>query len=296
MSQEAKYEERLLDEVIPHPRQQQHFPGMDDARLRALADDIERNDLRESPEIMPENAAGLPPNTIVSGHQRVRALKLLGYEVAEFLVRYDLAKTSAGDVERYFLESNQNRQHLSKLQQAQIALRVFELDKQRTRNELCDWETEEARDRVGQQIGMSGRNLQRYWRVLQAPIEIQHALDQGLPLVLASRVAGLVPHKQQQIAHRIRNGEDAREVVEEQFQSKKGPKPIDQALRHFGKKLEQAVAEIEPRLAEIKTAPPQNLPKLLHRADQLIDKLTLCFQKNQAHYQRNVDDTLEDLD
>jgi hypothetical protein len=87
---------RKLDDLIEFPLQQTYFPPLSEDRLRALADDIKRNGLRHSIEVLPENKAGYPADTIVKGHMRRLALLLNGETTAEVLVRYDLAEIWGG--------------------------------------------------------------------------------------------------------------------------------------------------------------------------------------------------------
>jgi ParB-like chromosome segregation protein Spo0J len=64
-------EKRLVVDLKPHPLQGKYFRDMTDAALHDLAENIRRRGLRRPIEI-------LPNGTIVSGHQRLRAVKLLG--------------------------------------------------------------------------------------------------------------------------------------------------------------------------------------------------------------------------
>ena len=280
MSYEALTEERKLTDLIPHPLQDQYYAGLDEHALNQLAEDIERHDLRELIEILPENTAGLPPNTIISGHQRCRALQLLGYEETDVWVRYDLADAPAEVIEQYLLDSNQHRQHLSKLQQARIALRSYELEKNRDPGELRQWEQDEARDRVGQQIGMSGRNLQRYFRVLKTPIEVQHAFEEKrLSLVEASEVAGFSREQQEEIIAGIKEGCDAKSVVGRFRQKRRTVRPIHELMRQFGAKLTQEIDQAEeailPRIEELYEIPisPHHLVNIKKASEFLSDYL-----------------------
>lgn len=297
MQIEPQYEDWTLEDLRPHPQQAVYFTGLDEYGLTELAADIQRNDLKEPIEVLPEdNTAGLPKGTIISGHQRRLALIKLGHEACVVYVRYDLAGVSADEIERYLLDANQHRQHLTKLQQARIARRLYEIERNRAPGSLRDSEAEEARDRVGQQIGMSGRNLQRYWNVLDAPLELQLAFDQGkLSLTIASRVAGLPHVDQNEIAERIADGEDPKEVAESFLEKKNGPPPIDTLLRRFHAALERSLAEIKPRTKEIRTAPPEDSVQLLEDACNFLNKLKKRYESNQRRADRGIERLLEEL-
>ncbi len=59
-------------------------------------------------------------------------------------------------------------------------------------HDLDVWKHGELRDRIGESLEMSGRNLDRYLRVLETPLEIQIGVRDGqLNLVPASRIASL---------------------------------------------------------------------------------------------------------
>lgn len=298
MSAEPQYEDWLLEDLKPHPLQEVYFTGLDEHGLAELTSDIERNDLREAIDVLPEgNAAGLPKGTIISGHQRRLALLKLGYERTEAYVRYDLADLNADEIEQYLIESNRNRQHLTKLQQARIARRLYEIEQNREPGSLRDWEAEEARDRVGKQIGMSGRNLQRYWNVLDAPHGVQQSFDEGrLPLTIASRVAGLSNEEQDQIAQRIADGEAAKDVVDSFLIKQDGPPPINTLLRRFHTALERSLAEIKPRLKEARSAPPEDAVQLLDDTVAFLELLRKQYQRNRKHADHAMERLLEELE
>ena len=54
------------------------------AEIEALARDMDENGLRDPVEVLPDG-------TLVTGHQRVRAAGLLGWEEIDVVVRHDLA-------------------------------------------------------------------------------------------------------------------------------------------------------------------------------------------------------------
>jgi ParB-like chromosome segregation protein Spo0J len=158
--------------------------------LKALAEDIRRNGLRNPPEVLPKNRAGYPPDTLVAGHMRAKALLLNGETEVEVIVKYDLADADEATIEKCFLEDNLNRRHMDMLSKARVALRRFEIEKKRPRGGLRPFEEREARDRVGKATRTGGRNLSRYFRVLKTPPEVQNAFRAGkLALVVAEKVA-----------------------------------------------------------------------------------------------------------
>src|SRR5262245_48970232 len=159
-------EKRQLSALMPFPHQKDYFDALSDADLALLAADIKANGLRNAIEVLPKNKAGYRPNTVISGHQRWRALELIGRVETEVLVRDDLAQADEAAIERAFLVENLARRQLDGLAKARIALRLYEIERQKPRGGLSGLDLGEARDRVGAAIGVSGRTLSRYLRVL----------------------------------------------------------------------------------------------------------------------------------
>ncbi len=274
-TQSPKRESRRLADLLSHPRQAAFFAALSDFDLQTLASDIRRNGLQHPIEILPSNRAGLPPNTIIKGHERKRALILNKQAETTVRVRYDLVDASAGKIERILLEDNQNRKQLDPLTRAQVALRLLEIERDRPRRRRAPDEEAEARDRVGNAIGMSGRNLARYWKVLQTPLEVQHALRDGkLTLANAGRVAALAKPKQTKIAEAIRGGQEPSIAVSKYLKS---DRPAQQQLRDpvamFAMTLTQAVAELNSRAELIDNDSVAEYRRQLQSATTAIKKL-----------------------
>jgi ParB-like chromosome segregation protein Spo0J len=213
---------RRLDELIEHPLQWVYGGGMSRHDLAALAADIAENGLREKTHILAGNRAGLAPNTVLDGHKRRRALLSNGETTTTVIVRYDLAQADALTVERAFLMFNLSRKYDDRLLPMRKAVRLLEIEKGRPLSEQAIDGLREARDRIGQLFGVSGRNLSRYSCVLWAPVEVQDAFsDRRLALTLAAKVCALEPADQLAIAGRIAAGEDAKEVVLEYLPQRK---------------------------------------------------------------------------
>jgi ParB/RepB/Spo0J family partition protein len=237
-----------LGELVPHPLQAAYFEDLSQFDLEALADDIRRNGLRCPIEVLPRNRAGLPENTIIAGHQRRRALEKLGETEATVIVRHDLADADETTIEQCLLQDNQNRRHLDQFAKARVALRLFEIERREGSARTHNGEESDARDRVGKAIGMSGRNLQRYFRVLQMPREIQEAVrSKRLPLTLAQKVADLAPESQEHVAKRIGAGKDPIAVVRKLLPKREERHDADGALAILVRGLERSLDELDER-------------------------------------------------
>ena len=151
---------KLVD-IRPHPSQGAYYQTSPAEKIKSLAKDMFVNGLRQAVEVLPTKKAGLRPGTVIDGHDRVEAAKLLGWEEIDVIVRDDLADANAETIERAYLASNLMRKHLDRLDQARAVRRLFEIEKSKKTDGLSLLEEDKAQDRVGKAIGMSGRNLQR---------------------------------------------------------------------------------------------------------------------------------------
>jgi ParB-like chromosome segregation protein Spo0J len=163
-----------IADLHPYPRQADVFGDLSDAGLRSLADDIAADGQREPIDVLPDK-------TIITGHQRVRAIKLLGRETIRAIVRHDLAD-KPGKVYQLFLRDNSNRRHLGPLAIA----RCYRELRQTVQSE-CQSDRSikigSLRATVIEQLAsvdfrISQRTLSRYVELLDLPRSIQDAIEQ----------------------------------------------------------------------------------------------------------------------
>ena len=102
---QKKVTNRKISTLCPHPKQA-IFPDLPPDELRRLAESMKRG-LDEPVEI-------LPNGTIISGHQRIKAAKLLGWTEIRCWVRHDLAEQGDDAVERRLIEANFHRRQLGR--------------------------------------------------------------------------------------------------------------------------------------------------------------------------------------
>jgi len=266
-----------LSQLVPYPLQSQEYPPTseeEDERLRAVLRKGHYDPLHVMP---PNSAAGLPANTLLDGHRRSRLLADLGFVDAEVVVRHDLANASRATVDMTFYDFALGRRHSHPLDLARMVLRKYELEKGRPRGGLKRDDEPEARDRVGKAIGMSGRHLQRLFRILLTPREVQNAVrdrpPRRLPMVMAEKVESLPKAKQTEIAGRIAAGEDAKTVVREYLAVSGNRRDATYGLDDFFRGLRRALGNLDGRAHEI---PPHNFrgkSNLLQQGKHLIDQL-----------------------
>ena len=199
------FEWRDVDDLKPFPLQSEFFVQESEADDALLEQDLRQNGQRDPFPVMPDhNRAGLPKGTMLDGHRRTLLLKTIGKKRAKVRVRHDLVDADLATVEAEFLKYNSLRRQLHSIDKARIAKRQFEIEKGRSRGGLRSCEDAEARERVGKTIGLCGRELQRYWRLLKTPLEVQNAVrNKLLPLSLGEKIEGLKKEHQARIAEQI---------------------------------------------------------------------------------------------
>lgn len=266
-----RIETRNLDLLTPFPTQDHLFPPCSAEDDEALSEDIRTHGLRQKIHVLPENAAGFPQNTILLGHRRCAALLRIGEVDAKVIVRYDLADKDAATIEMLFIDDNDKRRQLSKLGRARLALRRFEIERRREPGDLNEREERDARDRVGQAIGMSGRNLQRYLNVLRAPLSVQQAYEHDqLTLKEADRIGRLPAGVRQEIEVLLGKGNDPKTVVTK-YLGRRCSQPAKRgtAINRFIAVLRKAWREIEDvDFADIAVCPPKEDVRLIQQINQ----------------------------
>ena len=147
----AAYEWWDIDILKPFPLQSQFYGQESQADDDRLEQDLRQNGQRDPFPIMPySNRAGLPRGTMLDGHRRTILLTKIGKKRAKVRVRQDLADADFATVEAEFLKFNFHRRQLDQLGKARIAIRLYEIEKGRSRGGLNPSEDSEARERVGE--------------------------------------------------------------------------------------------------------------------------------------------------
>lgn len=232
-----------IDKLTTHPDQRTIFPDLGDIALGELAEDIARNGLQTPIEITSNY-------TIICGHQRVRAYRRIGLKQIDAELRTDLEADGEGAIRSRFIEDNFNRRHISKLGIARC-YRELKRCGSELRNKLVI--QGDTRDYLAERFGLSGRTLDRLEKMLEAPIEIQHAFEQNqLTQQQVLDFLKLPGNSRTEIVSRILNGELPSEVVVEYFAI--GETRIvhtETILRNLVKSLQTAEEKIAPRKKEL---------------------------------------------
>jgi ParB-like chromosome segregation protein Spo0J len=241
-----RLERRKLADLKPHPRQAGLFhDAHHDPEDKDLAEDMRLNGLQCPVE-------ALPDGTVVCGHRRTRAARSLGWDEIDVWVRDDLVDRPEA-AELRLIEDNLNRRHLGPLELARCYRRLKELAQGTPRAELRECQQGDVRDVIAQRLGGSGRNLDRYLKVLGAPPAVQRAVEaKELSLQDGGAVAFLPKQTQEDIARRIEAGEKPKDVV-------KGVLPEKAAVHYsahaahqaFCRSLEAALNDLGGRVGEL---------------------------------------------
>jgi ParB family chromosome partitioning protein len=245
---DRKIERWAVDRLRPHPKQGQYFPDARIHEVAELAADMKANGQLQAVEILPDG-------TILCGHRRVAAARLLGWVEVIAWVRHDLGDDPAV-AEMRLITDNVLRRQLGKLALARCYRALKALESKNLDGRLMDYEEQDLRDRLAKRLGgLSGRSLDRLRRVLDhTPPEVQAAVEAGtLPLTLAEQVAGLGEEQRAEIAEEIRAGGSPREVVRRFLAAapRRAKKPND-AKKLLVRALTRALADLRGRLRTLR--------------------------------------------
>jgi ParB/RepB/Spo0J family partition protein len=250
-----------IADLRPNPEQGKVFGNLPDHKLRELAENMKKNGLDHPIEITPDG-------TIICGHNRVRAAKLLGWKKIKAVVRKDLQDLGDLAITTRLIKDNLDRRQLSRLAQARAYQRLKEVSCQLPKHGLNGSEKSELRDQIGKVLGMSGRNLDRYLAVSSTPRAVQDAFEeQRLTLVLAAKVSTFRKPVQEAIAREVADPEvNAREVVN-RYEKKQPqtPRTIRQSYDRFIRLLEEAL--------EVAPEDPDQVPHDIFRASKRLGTL-----------------------
>jgi hypothetical protein len=272
---ERRIEPWPLDRLQPHSQQAVLFHDLDGPDFDVFVASMKRG-LDVPIEITPDGI-------IIDGHQRVRAARELGWTQITVWIRDDLAGNQAS-IDHRHVRANLNRRQLDRLDRARLAMKLFELERGRRRSSLTESDREELRDWVGRQIGLSGRNAQRYINIVDTPMVVQKAFSLGrLPLVEADKFSRLDRPTQQRIAKEIEEGGDPKKVVAANRPKKTPRVNPAKAYRRLMPQLRVALEVIEGREGWI-----SHSYRTLQEDLELHDRIAQVFEKVRPHLEKRA--------
>src|SRR3954451_21710477 len=209
-----KMEVVRIADLRPHPSHAKFDTQLSEDEIDRLAQDIRLNGLQVPIEVTPDM-------DIMCGHQRLRALKKLGRTQVRAWVRHDLAEAGGACVEERMINDNLLRRQLDPLAKARYYRRLREISKSLPYEKQKRYGFGDSRDELAKEFGMSGRNIERLVKLLDAPRAVQDAVSANrLSLKAAGKVAGADEAAQETIAKEIEAGEDPEAVVARHFPEK----------------------------------------------------------------------------
>lgn len=201
MKRNAQIHKRKIADLKEHPRQHELVGDLPEHKLAAIAADMKKHGLEHPVEILADG-------TIVAGHQRVLAAKLLGWTEIDVVVRTDLEEAGDAAVLAYLIRDNLYRRQMTGLALAHAIQALMEVQEGR------NLRVEQVKAEIGKQLNLDVRSVNRYLLLLRAVKEVQQFYEQGkLSLTDAGKVAQMAESTQRTIAERIRNGEAGKAVL-----------------------------------------------------------------------------------
>ncbi len=243
----AAFEHRDLTQLKPFPLQERCFPELSPEMEAEFAKKIRTDGMLESIHILPENSAGIPADTILFGHRRVRALIANGVMQRRVLVRYDLADAPRDRIVRLFAGNNTDRRQLSKIDEAQVIVGLFEDEQRRPVQRLSQRHVIELKQRIALSLRMSVKNAGRYLTILAGPPAIRQAFrDDQIGLAAATRAASLPRAVVQAIEHDIDLGCQPKDAVAKHAANgDRAPRHRGTAVSRFVHRIQQANLAVE---------------------------------------------------
>ena len=237
---------RDVADLKDHPRQQANFGDLPGFLFDELVADMDKNGQRHPVE-------ATSADETIDGHQRVRAAKKLGWKQIDVIVRTDLDALGAAAIEMRMIEANLNRRQLDDLGVARAYKRLKELQPRRTRS-ASGGAMKTLRDRLAAQLGTkSGRTIDRYLRLLEAPKVVQDACTaRTIGKSAALQVVSLPKAVQELIAIEIEAGGAPKAVIAKHTRkaAKKAEDPTKVYTRVL-RQLEGAVGILDVNVARI---------------------------------------------
>lgn len=257
----TKQETRPIESLVPYPRQSDIFDPLSEDELQQLAESIKQSGLQHPIDILPDG-------TILGGHNRLAAVRLLGWHEVPVNVRHDLAGRSDTDLDRVFIEDNLNRRQMDVLQIA----RTYQALKVDTSRRGQAERRGDLRDQLGKRFGKSGRMLDRYVRLLGLPRALHTAVSRKqITLAQGESLLKLSKEALSQIATEYANGRPLAALIPSQ-RVPAGPNALTSSvLRSFQMRVKQiAVTQSQSQSTSLSQSQLSALQDIRDLIDQLL--------------------------
>lgn len=252
-----KIQSWMVSRLMPHPRQGV-FRTHTAREIQDLAESLERDGLICPVEILPDG-------TVICGHGRLAAAKLLDWTTIAVWVRHDLEQQGEGAVFRRLVQDNLVRRQLTKLGMGRAYLALKEEEYEAWRMAGQTQAQGDFRDHLGELLGCDGTTAERWARLAVLPLDYDHLIETGLlTQQQAEKIANHLPadiqerlgHKLVAIAssdlHRKAKKEQVRRAVDARLgiQPSASKQPSQQRTQRFTSALEKAVRELPKSITE----------------------------------------------
>ncbi|PWI52586.1 ParB/RepB/Spo0J family partition protein, partial [Sulfoacidibacillus thermotolerans] len=261
--------------LVEHP-ENKLFHNLSDEELQELAKDMQENGLIHA---VVARTAG-EQYQIISGHQRVRAAKLLGWTDIET----DVLDVDDNKAARMLISANVKTRTLSPMELAKAIRREKELieqtygNRERKRTDLTAAHHEpqlEGRwsEQVSQEIGKSEQHIRRLDKLNELIPELQQLVDQGkLGTTAAEQLAYLEPETQQALfaslgeeisLRTVAQTKELRKRLEEAQAKDRQTEELQQELARLQQmgRLEdkQQIARLQSEIQRLQNQPPEQI-------------------------------------
>ena len=134
-----------LNQVEFDPLQKIYYDDVSQSELAALRKDLRDNGQRDPIHVYPiRSKKGQEKYALLDGEKRKICLEANGETEVRAIIHQDLADADEATIESEFLKFNYLRRQLHPLDKAKIALRLFEIERNREPGELRHWEEQEG--------------------------------------------------------------------------------------------------------------------------------------------------------
>lgn len=264
----------------PHPRQNDFFSTMPQEDVRELAMDLQRRGQQEPVHCCPDG-------TMLRGHGRVLAAKMLGWTHLKGVIRSDLPDPESSAAVEDLVLDNLMRRQLDSLGLARCYRQI--------KSSSIAEDVENAgdlRDRLAARLGCgkSGRSLDRLERLLDLPRSVQDLISaRKINQSQAEKILKLPCDSQKQLYTALEAGGDVQERLRE-FDIIPLPQPpsIKEAFQKVLQSLRHQLAELErhPKALDEVQVRGGDVIELLERASALFSN---CAQRKRCLQAQDLD-------
>lgn len=172
------------------------------SNIEDLAQDIEENGLYHPILVrLINNCYGNNRYEIISGERRYQAIKKLGWSKVPCIIKENVSDL---DSEIMLIQANAKTRELTDMEKARQIKRLEELYK--AKKEKGEYIQGKIRDKIGQDMGLSGVQVHRYKKLNDLIPELQELVDNGtLPMSTAEHFADMTIDEQKVIFEALKN-------------------------------------------------------------------------------------------